>query len=89
MRQGSGVGSVMAIGIGLLLVQPSVFAAEHGGKEHEGATHEHGGASAESAPASNTATTAATVTTQAASNQPKPMFTELCSGIRHICIIML
>jgi hypothetical protein len=44
-----GVSVVMiAVGVGgLLLLNPSVFAAEHGGKEHAGtATKEHGGTAA-------------------------------------------
>lgn len=44
MRQGRDAEVAIAIGIGLLLVHPAVFAAEHGGKEHGGiATQEQGG----------------------------------------------
>lgn len=44
MKQGRDAGVAMAIGIGLLVVHPAVFAAEHGGKEHGGtATQEQGG----------------------------------------------
>ena len=48
MRQGGVVAAVMAVGMsGLLLLSPSVFAAEHGGKEHAGTeTKEHGGTAA-------------------------------------------
>ena len=48
MRQGGVSVVVTAVGLsGLLLVSPSVFAAEHGGKEHAGtATKEHGGTAA-------------------------------------------
>lgn len=65
MRQGGGVGAAMAVGMGLLLVPPSVFAQkehggtttkEHGGtaapqaKEHGGTTQEHGGQAVKAEP---------------------------------------
>jgi len=48
MRQDEVSRIMMAVGVsGLLLLSPSVFAGEHGGKEHAGgATKEHGGTAA-------------------------------------------